>query len=80
MLSLFALATPMGISSLIALWAGYRIVVALYNISPFHPLARFPGPKSAAFSYLYEMYYDLWLGGMFTREIKRLHDLYGTCK
>lgn len=38
--------------------ACYRIALALYNISPFHPLAKFPGPKIAAASYVYEAYYD----------------------
>lgn len=62
---------------LIALWIGYRIVVALYNISPLHPLARFPGPKIAASSYLYEAYNDWWLVGRYGKVIARMHEQYG---
>ncbi|CAA9961209.1 Benzoate 4-monooxygenase cytochrome P450 [Pyrenophora teres f. maculata] len=62
---------------LAALWIGYRIVIALYNISPFHPLARFPGPKIAAASYLYEAYYDWWLLGRYGKVIARMHEQYG---
>lgn len=62
---------------LIGLWLGYHVLVVLYNISPLHPLWRFPGPRLAAASYLYEVFYDLWLGGRYTREIRRMHEQYG---
>lgn len=64
-------------ASLVALWIGYHILVALYNISPFHPLSRFPGPKIAAASYLYEAYYDWILMGRYGHEIRRMHEVYG---
>lgn len=60
-----------------ALWIGYRIAIALYNISPLHPLARFPGPKIAAVSYLYEAYYDWLLVGRYGKVIARMHEQYG---
>ena len=60
-----------------ALWIGYRIAIALYNISPLHPLARFPGPKIAAASYLYEAYYDWLLVGRYGKVIARMHEQYG---
>lgn len=63
--------------SLAAVWAGYRVLIALYNISPFHPLAKFPGPKIAAAGYFYEAYYDWIRGGRYTHEIKRMHEQYG---
>lgn len=66
-----------GFATIVGLWVAYRIAVALYNISPFHPLSRFPGPKIAAASYLYEAYYDWILVGRYGKEIKRMHDKYG---
>ena len=65
---------------LAALWLGYRIAIALYNISPFHPLSRFPGPKIAAASYLYEAYYDWLLLGRYGKVIARMHEQYGEHK
>ncbi|SPO06184.1 related to trichodiene oxygenase cytochrome P450 [Cephalotrichum gorgonifer] len=66
-----------GAANLMCVWVVYRIGVALYNISPFHPLSHFPGPKIAAASYLYEAYYDWILVGRYGREIKLMHDKYG---
>ncbi|KAI0181144.1 cytochrome P450 [Hypoxylon sp. FL1284] len=69
--------SPTNLLYLIGLWVAYYAVVAAYNISPFHPLYRFPGPKLAAMSYLYEIYYDWWLLGRYTKEIQRMHGRYG---
>lgn len=63
---------------LVGLWVAYRLVLVLYNVSPWHPLYRFPGPKIAAASYLYEAYYDWWLTGRYGNEIRRMHEQYGT--
>jgi cytochrome P450 len=62
---------------LVALWIGYRVALAIYNISPFHPLAHYPGPKIAAVSYIYEAYYDWWRVGRYTKVIARMHEQYG---
>ena len=62
---------------ILGVWLGYRVLVALYNISPLHPLFKFPGPKLAALSYLYEAYYDFILVGRYSREIERMHERYG---
>jgi hypothetical protein len=62
---------------LLGLWLGYRLLLALYNISPFHPLYKFPGPKLAAASFLYEAWYDLILVGRYSWEIKAMHEKYG---
>jgi hypothetical protein len=67
----------MGIVYLGLIWVLYRVAIALYNISPFHPLAKFPGPKIAASSYLYEAYYDWWCVGRYGKVIARMHELYG---
>jgi hypothetical protein len=73
----YVLLAPTTTVYLISLWLGYHMLVALYNISPLHPLWRFPGSRLAAASYLYEVFYDLWLGGRYTREIRRMHEQYG---
>jgi hypothetical protein len=62
---------------IVVLWLGYRLSIALYNISSFHPLSQFPGPKIAAASYLYEAYYDWWRVGRYGRVIARMHKKYG---
>ncbi|KAF2712348.1 cytochrome P450 monooxygenase-like protein [Pleomassaria siparia CBS 279.74] len=62
---------------LITLWIVYRVSIALYNISPLHPLYRFPGPKISGATYLYEAYYDWWLLGRYGKVIARMHQQYG---
>lgn len=62
---------------IIGCWVFYHVIVLLYNISPFHPLAAFPGPRVAAAAYWYEAYYDWWLVGRYTHEIRRMHEKYG---
>ncbi|XWW97958.1 hypothetical protein V2A60_005954 [Cordyceps javanica] len=42
-----------------------------------HPLAGIPGPKFAALTYWYEIYYDVWLGGQYFRKVKQMHEKYG---
>jgi hypothetical protein len=41
------------------------------------PLAKFPGPKLAAATLLYEFYYDVICKGQYTWKIKELHQQYG---
>nr|WGZ60588.1 cytochrome P450 [Fusarium tricinctum] len=72
-----AVASFQTIGYLIGFWLVYRVGVALYNISPFHPLSRFPGPKIAAASYLYEAYYDWWRVGRYGKVIRDMHERYG---
>lgn len=65
------------VASAATVYTGYKVLIALYNISPLHPLHKFPGPKLAAAGYFYEAYYDWIRGGRYTREIKRMHEKYG---
>ena len=59
------------------LWLLYRVGLALYNVSPYHPLHQFPGPKLAAMPFVYEFWYDAILWGRYTTKIERLHEIYG---
>ncbi|RPA81478.1 cytochrome P450 [Ascobolus immersus RN42] len=56
----------------------YEVGVTFYRLY-FHPLAKFPGPKLAAASTLYEFYYD-YIGpkrGYLSQHVLDLHDQYG---
>lgn len=57
-------------------WICYLISLASHRLY-FHPLAKFPGPKLAALSTYYEMYYEVMKRGQFTFHIRELHDRYG---
>lgn len=54
----------------------YVSVLVLYRLF-LSPLAKFPGPKLAAATYLFEGYYDVVKRGKYTFKIKELHDQYG---
>ena len=43
----------------------------------FDSLSHFPGPKLAAASMWYEIYYDVVKKGQYTWEIARMHEKYG---
>ena len=43
------------------------------------PIAKFPGPKLAAATYLFEGYYDVVKRGKYTFKIRDLHAEYGLC-
>lgn len=63
-----------------ALFAGillvYRLVTVTYRLL-FSPIAKFPGPKLAAASGLYELYFNFCKNGIYVFEIERLHKIYG---
>ncbi|KAF8860246.1 cytochrome P450, partial [Acephala macrosclerotiorum] len=50
--------------------------VALYRLY-FSPLSHIPGPKLAAITQLYEIYYDVYLGGQYMLHFKSLHEKHG---
>src|SRR6186713_695109 len=54
----------------------YTIHLALARLV-FSPIAKFPGPKLAAFSFWYEFFYDVVQGGQYTWKIEELHKKYG---
>lgn len=56
----------------------YVVALAVHRLY-LSPLAKFPGPKLAALTQWYEIYYDVFKngGGQFTFEIKRMHEKYG---
>ncbi|KAK7963611.1 hypothetical protein PG988_010585 [Apiospora saccharicola] len=62
---------------LLGAWFGYRLLLALYNVSPFHPLHKFPGPRWAAATFLYEFWYDFVRHGRYVNEIRKMHEVYG---
>ncbi|OQE44489.1 hypothetical protein PENCOP_c002G01106 [Penicillium coprophilum] len=62
--------------SLVALPLGLLALRTVYHLY-FHPLSRFPGPKLAAATSLYEFYYDVIKSGMYIWEIERMHEKYG---
>lgn len=54
----------------------YGFSLAIYRLL-FSPIARFPGPKLAALTNLYEFYYDFFGRGKYTFQIEKMHKKYG---
>ncbi|KAF7896597.1 hypothetical protein BELL_0503g00060 [Botrytis elliptica] len=54
----------------------YYHLIAVYRIW-FHPLARFPGPRICAITFLYEIAWDYFYEGTYVYRIEELHDRYG---
>lgn len=61
---------------LLALWICY-VVYSAFERLYLSPIAKFPGPKLAALTRLYELYYEIVKGGQFTFKIGELHKQYG---
>ncbi|CAI7572843.1 unnamed protein product [Penicillium viridicatum] len=63
---------------LVGAWVVYGSWLGIYRLF-LSPLAKFPGPKLAALTQWYEVYFDMVKkgGGQFPFEIKRMHDKYG---
>ncbi|PWY70871.1 putative cytochrome P450 [Aspergillus sclerotioniger CBS 115572] len=69
--SLGAVITACGLALL-----AYSISLGFFRLF-IHPLARFPGPRLAALTSWYELYWNVVKGGKFLWEIERLHQRYG---
>ncbi|MCJ1348128.1 hypothetical protein MMC31_006359, partial [Peltigera leucophlebia] len=54
----------------------YGFSLAIYRLL-FSPIARFPGPKLAALTNLYEFYYDFFGNGKYIFQIEKMHEKYG---
>ncbi|KUJ23224.1 cytochrome P450 [Mollisia scopiformis] len=54
----------------------YLVGISVYRLY-LHPLSKFPGPKLAALTLWYEIYYDVYLDGQYQFHIKELHKTYG---
>lgn len=52
------------------------LAVIVYRIS-FHPLSQYPGPKLAAATGGYRIYYEIWKGGRMIQQLEALHKQYG---
>ena len=63
--------------ALVGVWVVYKVLQALYNISPFHPLSKIPGPKLAAATYIPEFWHDVVRFGCYSKEIRKMHEEYG---
>src|SRR4051812_46090066 len=57
-------------------WTLYLIGLAVYRLH-LSPIAKFPGPKLAALSRWYDVYYEVVKKGQFTFNIQNLHKEYG---
>jgi len=74
MMDIILNATPMSLilSVVVPVVAGG----AIYRLL-FHPLARFPGPKLAAVTTLYEGFYDIVYQGKYIWQIEKMHKKHG---
>ncbi|KAE8391134.1 cytochrome P450 [Aspergillus alliaceus] len=61
----------------LCLWSMIYIAAVVFYRLILSPLAKFPGPRLAAATGLYETYYQIVKGGRYTWVIDSLHDKYG---
>lgn len=74
---LFNPSYDLGLVIALILFISY-IAQTVYSVY-FGPLSKFPGPKLAAATLLYEFYYDIICKGQYTFKIRELHKIYGAC-
>ncbi|KAI9720219.1 MAG: hypothetical protein M1812_003037 [Candelaria pacifica] len=61
---------------LLSLFVLYRTVETVYSVY-FGPLSKVPGPKLAAATHWYEIYYDAYKPGLYWQVVKEMHQKYG---
>lgn len=67
----------LGMPVLVAIaFSFYLLIGAIYRVF-FHPLRKIPGPKLAAITHWYEIYYDVIRPGQYNFKILELHKKYG---
>lgn len=54
----------------------YLVCNTIYQLY-FSPLSKFPGPKIAAVTLGYEIYYDVFKWGKYYLKIRKMHERYG---
>jgi hypothetical protein len=59
-------------------YISYKVITFIQRLF-FHPLSKFPGPKIAAASKLYEFYWDSYKHGRLWAKLPELHRRYGEC-
>jgi hypothetical protein len=64
------------VTASLVMYLFYFIVLLVYRLY-WSPIAKFPGPKLAAATYLFEGYYDVVQRGKYTFKIRDLHAKYG---
>ncbi|TEB28395.1 cytochrome P450 [Coprinellus micaceus] len=67
-------------TDLLTLVGGAVLLLLFCRVSQrlfFHPLARFPGPPAAALTDYYITYYDIFKGGEWINQLRKLHERYG---
>ena len=74
---MFSMLSYETLSVVVAVVLGKIIYTAISRLY-LSPLASVPGPKLAALTFWYEVYFNVFKPGMFIWEIKRLHEVYGT--
>lgn len=62
--------------AVVGLSALYIVGLAIQRLF-YSPIAKFPGPKLAAVTGWYELYYDVVHKGKYLFEIEKMHDKYG---
>ncbi|KAF2766601.1 putative P450 monooxygenase [Teratosphaeria nubilosa] len=71
-----AVSYPAILAIILGLLAFHEFSIFFYRLN-LHPLARFPGPRLAAITGLYEFYHDAIRPGQYTFVIRQLHHKYG---